>query len=386
MIMLHTPGHGLFTDTLMMYSIASALRDYEINFSVTGYQTHYSVEVKASLDDAARALAQQTRRKLEETSDLLRKRKLLREAEMAALRRCLNKLSDEGGARDYLLELTSPNHSALEGRGKIGITMWLPLNPMIGKYVTGPYKYRSKSYGVCTGCIALSALGYSTATIIFRTFSIRAGKPASLVNVLLLSFEGSMNMEVLSSLLEDLDSKVRETDVSYQKFAGKARRAGNVALLPLSMAALAYLKGDVASKLAESAAKFKAVSLAFEIVRVLQIRGHCEVDVDILLSALSSLAEADERAKSKGERAGRLEGFRLLIENLLESDDANVLLEALWSFISSRTHAELYDAVRGFVKAADRLERSKPPNVEAASSIRYALSLLREELIKMVII
>lgn len=336
LLVLYTPGHGLFMDTLIMYAIASSLRGQKVGYTVKGHGGSYVIEAETELEALAKNLVREAHERREGVVNLLTERtRTVQRASRAKLARALDRLCDEEDVVNYLCELEKPAHAVSEGRGKGGFPVWLPINPSLGKYLTAPFKYRAKSYATCPFCVGLSALGFHVAGIPLRVRVGRGGKLVNITNVVLLAFDGDVDNEPLNVLLEFLSSD--NTAGAYERLS---RRVKDVSAIPLTIAALAHMKGNVADVIAHTDASWKALSVVFEVVRITEIRGYNEVVIDPLFDVLAKLY-----------KVGRLDSFQRLIRELLVHNDANSSLDALWRFILCKRGADLYKFVRSCVAA-----------------------------------
>jgi len=169
---LYTPGHGLFTDSLMAYGIVSAVISVdpsvaeELRISFTGNE--YVVDVgNLKLDDVAYAVASTIRSNKDDiVSRLLSKGRVIQLQSKGKLSGILERLSYIEEVRVRLNDLTAKGHILRSGEGrrkKFRLTdmdtIWLALMPSAGKYRLGEFSAKVSPYVACILCRGLAILG-----------------------------------------------------------------------------------------------------------------------------------------------------------------------------------------------------------------------------------
>ena len=344
---LYTPGHGFFMDTLIMYGLISPfLERSDIDFEVHGVGGFFEIQVaNLSLDEYAELLSNEINdQETGITNLLLNELRLVQRQSEKRLVENLKRLSRFKEARGILESYLTPGHSESEGRRTGGQHTWLPLYPHLGKYSPGSFRYAPKNYVTCPACIALASLGFKTASI-----AIRGLKSRNKIQTILLTFEGKLPGEILKRMLLYVSSEFNE-NIRVDK---RVRRAADI--LPLTTFTnllLTYLTSDLIVQLYEAEASFIIQSLTFEIIRggVVQIRGYGELPVDKYLSSLAQLIMLD---KEFGVSEGSLKKLRSISEELIRKEEATAL-EALYSFLNTRSPLDLYKASRQIVKSLEK--------------------------------
>ncbi|MCX8171843.1 MAG: hypothetical protein N3E47_07815, partial [Candidatus Bathyarchaeota archaeon] len=230
----------------------------------------------------------------------------------------------------------SPGHARYEGRGRRGQHLWLPFYPHIGKYFTGEYEYSPVNYGVCPTCITLAALGFYRAAV-----PIRFMPPRNALNAVLFSFEGEVSGETLANIL----SLIRSDE--FNGLISRIRsKVENIPLSTLIYVLITCFTGSVLRRIYESKAMWAALSITFDIVKgqVVQIRGYEEFSIDRYISSLVYLLQVDEK-----HNIGPLDRLIGITRRLMEKDEA-AAVEALYRFLNTRSHMDLYLAIRRIVK------------------------------------
>ncbi|RJX15609.1 hypothetical protein CW703_05280 [Candidatus Bathyarchaeota archaeon] len=348
MIEVYTPGHGVYLDTLIMYGLCWPLMDEDINYTVTGINGTFKLEVEKvnykELTDMIRSKLYEHKEDLE----LLFLRYGLLKGSLERLKKHLNIFLSKGDVGEFC----KTGHALKEGRGKKGQHIWLPLYPHIGKYFTGEFKYEPKDYGICPLCITLASLGFYKAIIPVKLFP-----PENSVNLLLTSFDGFLESKQLNLLLSELRSDYFSRVISSPEF----RNAANT--LPINVftnLVVASFTSQLLRSLVESKASWKILSTRFEIIKggVLQVRGYEEYTIDKFASSLVKLLEIDEVRKEFGKpQINPLEKLNKITFNLLrpkngkkpEATEASVI-EALYRFLNTRNTLDLYSFSRQIFK------------------------------------
>ncbi len=341
---LYTPGHGVFMDSLIMYGLASSL-PVDVKYRVEGVAGSFEVSIEdLELSQLAEYLSYAVKEKKERVVDYISRRLLLvQKSSVKRLNECLESLEDPGKAAQNLEAYLLPSHAKDEGRWSRGGRQhaWLPFYPHAGKYFTGEYQFEARNYGVCSTCITLAALGFLEAVL-----PILSPPPDFSVHVVLLTFEGSLDGELIGDMLEYIHSPEFVQGTLERWWLREAAR-----LLPLNTFTyilLTAFTGDFLRSLSRSKALWTAISTTFNIVRgVAQIRGYEEISIDGYLSSLARLVQVDEDLKAGVDP---LEKLRITTERLVREGEP-VAVEALYKFLNTRSPSDLYTAVRQVVKA-----------------------------------
>jgi hypothetical protein len=343
---IYTPGHGLFLDSLIMYGLASALSEGNLEYHVIGSAHAFELSVEsASASDVANLIAYVMERCKESVVKLLADDLRLVQREVSnKMRAFLSEVATSDKVKRLLQTYFVPGHARDEGREARGKQhVWLPFYPHIGKYFAGEYRYKPKEYGVCPFCIALASLGFFKAAL-----PIRYPPPGITSNVVILSFEGKVSGDVLNRMMSYVKSPEFVQEVLERRSLHRAARMLPLATFNLML--LTFFSAELLEALYEAAASWTALSTTFDVVKggVVQVRGYEEMSIDQYLSSLVRLIEADEKRTRK---ANPLERLRILAERLLrEGGEDPAALEALYRFLLSRTPSDLYTASRQVVK------------------------------------
>ncbi|MEM4847489.1 MAG: hypothetical protein QW794_07005 [Thermosphaera sp.] len=205
-IALYTPGHNVFTDTLIMHGLVRVLSWIGITKGeVERIGERYEVKVETS-NDISKLLHETIENlKVKSIEDLriaLNTYSALNRADLPSVVKKLpsvvKKLHDirsfnppateqwpitlsEGLRKLNLTPYTTVDHINQEGRKKKGETTYLPLGPIYGKYVIEGYtieKTKKAYYFICLNCFTLGTLGliYGTGLVSLEIEQREKGK------------------------------------------------------------------------------------------------------------------------------------------------------------------------------------------------------------------
>ena len=357
-IRMFMPGHGLYTDTLILYGIALPLcealeeqieREPEFVKARSLEQTY---ELEVQVDDYAKiaqAIADYVADKQERLSGILTSGPLgfFDESDVKVMRQAL---TDRERLSDYLKSLAEPGHAELRGEGRDGRgkTMKLPLIPMAGKYLhrdlTKAPSYKAAQYKACNCCCALAALGLAMAA-----FPVLGGMGRELNRVIVVvSFEGEVNADYFRYFN---DFHVRSWEDFYRKLrsvkAAGIRATGAAAQLPLRTVmklVVSAFSPSLVRCMAGAEARWHALGVNFAgRPRAPQVRGFHDLEVTALIMGLNELYT---------------HGYTLItnlfdvLRSLVESGEGHAL-EAFLDFIATRDLTDLYVFARGAYSAVE---------------------------------
>ncbi|MCS7385437.1 MAG: hypothetical protein NDF55_01670 [archaeon GB-1867-005] len=318
---IFTPGHGLFMDTLIMYGLFEAISSSNLSCELEGLGGLFCLSVNADIDVIGEALANAAWKRIEETLDLLINRaRVVMKSSKRGLEGALKSICDKSTCINYLERLLKPGHADREGRGSKGTTVWLPLSPYLGKYLTGEYKYLARRYAACPQCIAAAALGASS-MMIPVTFRRRT-------NMILLTFDGEILCETMNVVRKFIHGP--EMDQAKNELS---RHIEDLPLSTFTNLIITLFSGDVVVALADSNASWRALSTTFEIVKVPQIRGYEEISIDPVIDAL-------KRIYVEGE-VGTFDALQIIVRRLARLKDI-ASLDALFRYLFTRRINDLY--------------------------------------------
>jgi len=368
---LFTPGHSLYTDTLILYGMAIPLCELfedEVNSNPSFVRTRnlgHFFELEIDLDDCSK-VAETVSEFASEYSDTLTT--TLTSGPLGFfsdrdIRVFVQALTDEGKLNEYLRSLSTPGHAERsgEGRGGRGKTVKLPLMPIAGKYLhedlTTATKYPPAQYKACNYCSALAALGLAEAA--FPSVG-RARREWSRV-IVLMSFEGETDARYYAMLT---NYRAGDWEEFYRKLqsvrAAGLRSTGAAAQLPLrtlmKLVVSAFSPGLVRA-MAMTNARWHALGVCFAgRPKAPQVRGFHDLEITALIDGLSVLYE----------RGGTLiKDLFPLLGLMIEGGEGHAL-EALLDFISGRSLEALYAFARGAYSVvewerAQERGRARPP-------------------------
>lgn len=386
-VILYTPGHSLYTDTLIAYGlthpIIGVLEDPEESLEVFGTGLNYIITISGlDLDSLAEAIAENIERRAE-----IIERELVfvpkSEAKTYADGRVglfnekditsfIGTLKETAAIREFLESLQSPAHALEEGKTIAGrkakSKLKLPLMPTAGKYLsqdlTTVNRFAdNRYYRVCNYCAAFAALGLCCGAL--------TAKWDKWALIITLGFEGKADggaikqainlVEAEANALAGLSRGVKLSEIA-QRPPLSIELGLSLDALPLRtlvQAMLCLFTDSAIRGLSESDASWKALSVKFDASKVksgnLQVRGYEEILLDPVISALAELL-----------RKSLIEDLRERILKLLrasrsrgpESGDAITALESLFTFFQTRRLADLYSFVRSFEVAMERLSKA----------------------------
>ncbi len=340
MVSIYTPGHSLYTDSLIMYAIVYSLRnffnekfDFNEDFvAVNSIGSGFRIDVKdLEYVDIAEAISNVL---IEEKSAIISYLSTTtEEAPSIGLfkdkdLKVLDCLTNSREVLNYLSrELATPGHALKEGREGKGITFKLPTMPYAGKYlhadITKFRKYPAKSYKTCKYCLSLALFGLKVSSMVLRWSRSR------FINIF--SFDGEVNSEYFRAFFEYIKS---------EEYKDVIRTYGK-AVEDIPMRNLAYFLvleagSDLLSIMKSMCARWITCSVLFEISRgVPQIRGYQENDVSSIVENSVKMFELI---------TSPIEIIRL-IGNLVRRGEAEAL-DHFFNFLRSPNLNHLYNFVR----------------------------------------
>jgi len=325
MLVIHTPGHSPYTDTLIMYAIAYAAEDKLEE--VVGRGLSYTLFIDGMTEVE---LAESLKVKFDGVKSEFEGRlaRLVEERDVAAAQDALARVKDLAG---YLASLAQPAHAQQEGRHGKGRLIKLPLMPSAGKYLredlTKTRKYRVEEYKVCQYCAALALLGLGVGTV-----SVAA---RTTVVVSTVGFEGALEGQLVRQVLESLERlRQGQSDVMRRVRADEMpdRLIGNLLLT--------CFRDDLIASMESSNASWRAFVVRFDVERVVQIRGFSALELDSLLTALADLARIGQK-----EELSCMAYLTELLTRLLGLGAVSAI-ERLFDYLVLRSIPHLYGAVR----------------------------------------
>jgi hypothetical protein len=341
-LVLHTPGHSPYTDTLMMYALAHALGDNLEAVEGRGGSYVLHAEGLTEEDLALRIKARFDIIKGEFGGRLAR---LVDEDDVAAAGDTLARTSE---LASYLRSLSQPGHSQSEGRLGRGKLLKLPLMPYAGKYyrvdLTKEVKYRTKDYSVCPYCFAIALIGLGVGTV---SVALR-----SLVVVATIGFEGEISGGVARRLLEDFE-RLRGTEDE----ALKRVKADEVPDRVLSGIFTTRLDDMLVVDMSGSSASWRSFVVRFDTARAVQVRGYSSFELDALLSSLAELVQLEKASAIEAEKTGeqplRCGGaLKGALSKLLQAGAVSAL-EKLFDYLTAWRLGTLYDFFREAYSASE---------------------------------
>jgi len=288
-IKIYTPGHGVITDSLIMYGIVGSLsvRFREsvrgILMSFTGHE--YIIDLgDFTLNDVAEAIAYVfdeyghniTRRLLDEG-------RVIQLQSRGKLDGIISRLSNVDELKNRLSDLTSKGHTlrlnegrALKGKIKDMDTIWLALMPSAGKYRLKEFSAVATPYLACILCRGLASLGL----YFIGLMSASGGDSLEIIPI----FNGEVTGNVIMRYIDVLSN-------NYINVTDRIRRVLDVLptdiLSKLSLIELSVLGGgqDLIEELYKSSASWHLVSVKFT-RGASQLRGYDIVCIDPLIKGL----------------------------------------------------------------------------------------------------
>lgn len=385
-LILYTPGHSFYTDTLITYGLIRLLTKILgklIWLRVLGTGVNYVIKIRGidleHLSEAIAGYIKEESARFEKELVFVSKNEaktyldgrvgLFNKKDVSTF---IMTLKDKAALRNFLEDLQSPAHALNEGKitsGRLAKSkLKLPLMPTSGKYLAQDLTVTNKFsdnryYRVCEYCAALAAVGlcYGALTAKWEKWAI----------IITLGFEGEVSGDTIQYTLSLIDS---EAD-TLARFERGMKFSEISDILPLSLElswsmdalplrtllqAMLCLFTDTAIRgLGESNASWKALSVKFDASRAksgnLQVRGYNEVILDPVINALAELMNnsimPDFREKVKRLlRASRSKGP--------ESGDAVTALESLFGFFQTRRISDLYSFIRSYEISMRKLSKS----------------------------
>lgn len=334
MLTIYTPGHSLYTDTLIMYAIAYAAGDSLKE--VTGLGSSYALLIEGVEEDEL-ALRLSTHFSGVRGEFSTRLARLVDERDVNASADALARVPALSG---YLKSLSQPGHSREEGRLGEGRNIKLPLMPSAGKYfrndLTREVKYRAQDYSVCPSCfaVAMMGLGLGTVSVAFRTTLVLGT----------LGFEGSVEGPAVIDLLSWFKA-VSQGQQGLLQYV----RPDEVTDRVLGNLLLTCLDDRLLVDMSASSASWKSIVVRFDVGRAVQVRGYSTVELDAVLSALAELVQLEQAAAALAEEGAQPPRCRSKLTSFLTSllrSGSLSSLERLFDYLASRDLRALYDAVR----------------------------------------
>ena len=357
---LYTPGHGLYTDTLILYGLTLPLcevlgqREGEIPaeliraWSAGGF---YRLEVRvADHDELANLIADHVADVEDRMAEELTKGPLgfFMEGDVGVF---LQALTDIRSLADYLRSLSTPGHAERAGEGREGRGRWktmkLPLMPTAGKYLhrdlTEASRYPQAPYKACGYCCALAALG-----LLEASFPILGrGKEWNRV-ITILAFDGLTDTRYFDLLAE---YRIRDWEEFYRRLMAVAA-AAQLPLRVLMKLVVALFSPGLVRVMAVAQARWRVlgVNLAGRL-KAPQVRGYQELEITALVHGLDTLYERGYMAFSE---------LFPLARALIEAGEVDAL-ESFLDFVASRSLGDLYLFARGAFSTLERMRTGREP-------------------------
>lgn len=367
-MIIYTPGHNIFMDSLIMYGIIGSISEYfkfkgisedilkEVKIEYTGNEylidlenvpseysnvgmladsiiytvSQYKDSIIARLIDEVRLIQRQVRRGLESTMAILTRKELL-VSYLEDLKELLH-ISRYQEGRHF--RKRRKKQKALKTE-----TVWLALLPFAGKFFLKEFKADIEEYKACPICKGLATLG------LYFMGMVGYQRGTSLETVV--TFDG----EVSFSLLKHYKDVI---DVNYATLFTKISKLIDVvpsSLIPkISFLSLAVLNTSLLREMDESNASWHAITVGF-VKGATQLRTFNELSLDPLINALTTLPEdtlikleniidvATRRIRDKGTKR-KAKGIQV------DPDTVDLLLR----FLEYREGILLYKAVRMLYK------------------------------------
>ncbi|OYT51965.1 hypothetical protein B6U66_02915 [Candidatus Bathyarchaeota archaeon ex4484_135] len=371
---LYTPGHGLYTDTLILYGLTLPLcevlgqQEGEIPaeliraWSVGGF---YRLEVQvADYDELADLIASYVADIEDRMAGELTRGPLgfFTEGDVGVF---LQALTDTGGLADYLRRLSTPGHAERAGEGREGRGRWktvkLPLMPVAGKYLhrdlTEASRYPQAPYKACGYCCALAALG-----LLEASFPILGrGREWNRV-ITILAFDGFTDARYFDLLAA---YHIRDWEEFYRKLMAVAA-AAQLPLRVLMKLVVALFSPGLVRAMAVAQARWRVLgaNLAGR-PKAPQVRGYQELEITALVHGLDTLYERGFMAFSE---------LFPLVRALIEAGEVDAL-ESFLDFVAIRSLRDLYLFARGAFSTLERMRTGREPEKrklwgEAARRVR----------------
>lgn len=325
MLILHTPGHSPYTDTLIMYAIALAAKDKLRE--VVGHGSSYTLVID---DLTEEDLATSLKASFEVVKGEFSSR-LARLVEKKDVDAAQDALARKEALASYLYSLTQPAHARQEGRQGRGKLIKLPLMPSAGKYLrtdlTKVEKYQVREYEVCPYCVTMALLGLGVSTVSVATGAI--------IVVSTVGFEGTLQGRVIEQIQESFGALRQE-----QSKVMKQIRADEMPDRLVGNLLLTYFRNDLIVNMNSSYASWRAFVVRFDVRRAVQIRGFSVLELDSLLTALADLTSIENE---KGLPC--MARLNDLLARLLELGAVSAV-ERLFDYLTLRSIPHLYEMVR----------------------------------------
>lgn len=356
---IYTPGHSVYTDTLILYGICKALQEsFEEEFAeklvaVERLGQQYELKIGVDVDELAEAIFELTHGEEDTMRDQLTSpRNPLGLFKPKDVDKALTTLRDLNGLKEYLRDLSHIGHIARyhEGRGGKGENVKLPLMPTAGKYLhrdaTVSKKYATYYYKACGYCVALGLMGFLEATY---PLSGRRGKV-----VVTIPFEGMSGARYFLNFFK--------YHLTYWKqFYEELRKGRIVDQLPgrtTMFLIVSLFSKDLVDSMVETPAGWSAVGVCFAgRPGAPEIRGLSELELTAFIEGLNRLYKSDLA----------LSDLRNLMFTLASHGDADSL-DALFEFISSGELGRFYEFVRGAYATLERVRLRGEAGWKAALS------------------
>ncbi|RZN59540.1 MAG: hypothetical protein DSO07_10360 [Thermoproteota archaeon] len=329
---LHTPGHSIYTDTLMMYALAGAAGNQLEK--VLGRENSYTLILNISIDELADKLYNEFNENENQLKSRFTRARLLSEKDIEEAKKFIE---NKDSLVEYLRKLHNPGHAREEGRQGGEHILKLPLMPIAGKYLrtdlTTSERYKVREYRVCAYCSSIAMLGLNIGLldVSMRGTSI----------LMTLSLEGEVERDTLVDLIDSIKQLYIELDTEGEGFLTELRNCiDNLPTRLFGYLVLTGLDDKVILSLDESNARWRALVVRFETARAVQVRGFHSIELDSTLSSLADLIRLERKAQTNYR--GPLNDLR---DNLLKNGAADAV-EKLFDFLSSRDIEKLYHLAR----------------------------------------
>jgi len=367
-VSLYTPGHCIFTDSLIAYGIVSSiikeLPDCAKDIMITFTGSEYVVEINGlSLEDVVECIILSVMNFRDDIiSELVDTCRVIQRQSRIKLENLLDTLMNKDLIRKSLSTYAERGHRIKYGEGRRAKTkkaqhldtMWLALMPPAGKFRLGLFNAKSIPYLACTTCRALASVGlYYIGMMGFRrgeAAKARRDKPTAGESIEIVPvFNGSIRGELI---LDYMDILSRDFENIRFRIEDVLDKLGIDLISKLAIVQLAIVGGgnELVKKLYYSEASWHLISIKLT-EGATRLEGYDSIHIDPLIKGLYLIinegvlsdfyALIDESIRRLMEKKAKR---RLELSRQINVDVDTI--DYLVRFLEERSEDMLYRAVR----------------------------------------
>ncbi len=354
-----TPGHNYLTDTLIMWGITSilvvreVLKDYS-SVKIIGSGGRYCIELPdLDLNKFNTEFCEYVRDiiDLEGLEQLIkaRRRRALGGVVRGTIRDAVDPDTRSGVAKAIYnlisqkidLSVFTEDHKIKFREGRVGgkgLTLYIPLSGIYGKFATFEHEYKDLRYSVCPACVAFAAIGMNEMAIISRRRTERV--------YVVFGFDGEVTLDKLAPFIRE-DWQTVVEDILNRAFRNDA------SLTALGQAFLVFsnIPEEVRKKMPN--VLWYLIIYSYDVGRTKRITGFKPLDLMPIKDLITKIIDIEPNYRY-------LPGLlRTLIERVSVEKGGDEIINLMAEYSINRDPYLAYKIVRLLRSLIDKLSEQK---------------------------